>query len=75
MDFGGRVEADPEGSETVTGPRRNVARMHLLIFVYVGLRAAAMSTWFLYAALVFFFPWLAQHPTVSTGNDQAEKPV
>lgn len=55
LDFAGRAEADPEGDETLTGPYRNVVRMHLLIFVYVGLRAAGSSGWFLYAVLFFYF--------------------
>lgn len=49
------VDAVPNRDETLRQPYRNVVRMHLLIFVYVGMWMAGITGWFLYAVLFFYF--------------------
>jgi hypothetical protein len=73
-DFRRSVEADRDAGASLSGPYRNVVRMHLLIFVFAGLEAAGLSGYALYPVLFFyFFPLGSVKEMLGIGGDAPER--
>ena len=65
-----RMILKPKGLEHMSQPYRGVIKMHLMIFVFVGLSALGATNFLFYAATLFvcFFPWrVLRHEELSDG--------